>query len=304
MLRLAGGRAHKRWSVLVAVLAVCTGGAIGGCGDDAPTASSEGTDRFDANRAFALVERQVDVGQRPAGSPQLRRLAKGLRLLLPNGRFEPIPGEPELRNIVGMLPGSEPGIVVGAHYDTLDTPSGFVGANNGAAGTAVVIGVARALRRSALDPEAKQVSFVLFDGEEPPAGLPGEGLDFYNEGLRGSRAYIDAHPGGTSAMILLDYVGNRGLRLPREANSTEELWDRLLIAAKAVDAQRFFSGDTGPAIIDDHVPFLRAGVPAIDLIDWSYPGHSLADRLDKISRQSLDGVGETVVQLVEELRAE
>jgi glutaminyl-peptide cyclotransferase len=289
--------------MLVLILAMAAAG-VSGCGSGSTPASSDDVDRFDSQRAFELVKRQVGVGQRPAGSPQLRRLAAGLSLLLPNGRFEAIPGEPRLRNVVGTLPGRKPGIVVGAHYDTLVKPRGFVGANNGAAGSAVVIESARALSRAPADPEASMVTFVLFDGEEPPAGLPEESVDFYNEGLRGSRAYVDAHPGETSSMILLDYVGNRGLYLPREANSTEELWSRLLIAAEAVGAQRFFSSETGPAIVDDHVPFLRAGVPAIDLIDWSYPGHSLADGLDKISRQSLDAVGETVVQLVEELRSE
>ncbi len=277
--------------------------ALAGCGGS--SGGDQGlADRFDARAAYALVEEQVGYGQRPAGSSQLRRLSAELRPLLPNGRFEAIPGEPLLRNVVGTLPGREPGIVVGAHYDTLVKPRGFVGANNGAAGTAVVIEAAQALRRAPADGDARKVSFVLFDGEEPPAGLPEESVDFYNEGLRGSRAYVKAHPGETSAMILLDYVGNRGLRLPREANSTEELWSHLLAAAETVGAQRFFSSETGPAIIDDHVPFLRSGVPAIDLIDWSYPGHSLADDLDKISRQSLDGVGEAVVQLVEELRSE
>ncbi|HEU4944399.1 MAG TPA: M28 family metallopeptidase [Solirubrobacterales bacterium] len=277
---------------------------LAGCGDSSSGRQEQSAERFDAKAAYALVEEQVGYGQRPAGSPQLRRLAVELRRSMPNAQFEAIPGEPRLRNVVGTLPGREPGIVVGAHYDTLVKPRGFVGANNGAAGTAVVIEAAQALRRAPVDGEARKVSFVLFDGEEPPAGLPEESADFYNEGLRGSRAYVKAHPGETNAMILLDYVGSRGLRLPREANSTEELWSRLLTAAEAVGAQRFFSSETGPAIVDDHVPFLRSGVPAIDLIDWSYPGHSLADGLDKISRQSLDAVGETVVQLVEELRAE
>lgn len=277
---------------------------VSGCGSSVGGDEEQAVDRFDAGAAYALVEKQVDYGQRPAGSPQLRRLALELRRAMPDARFEAIPGEPRLRNVVSVLSGREPGIVVGAHYDTLVKPRGFVGANNGAAGSAVVIQSARALSGMPVDPRARKVSFVLFDGEEPAAGLPEESPDFYSEGLRGSRAYVDAHHGETSSMVLLDYVGNKGLRLPREASSTEELWTRLLGAAEAVGAQRFFSNETGPEIVDDHTPFLRAGVPAIDLIDWSYPGHSLADGLDKISRQSLDGVGETVVRLVEELRSE
>ena len=275
---------------------------LGGC--DGSSVGQRASDRFDADRAWRLVERQVDAGQRPAGSPQLRRLAGELRPMLPAGRFEAIPGEPGLRNIVGTLPGAKPGIVLGAHYDTLAKPRGFVGANNGAAGSAVVIEAARALRRMPAAPDAREVRFVLFDGEEPAEVLPEETADFYNEGLRGSRAYVAAHPGRTSAMVLLDYVGGRGLRLPREATSTEWLWRQLLGAADEVDVEGVFSEETGTSIVDDHTPFLREGVPAVDLIDWRYPGHSLADGLDKLSPRSLDAVGETVVQLVGELREE
>jgi Zn-dependent M28 family amino/carboxypeptidase len=251
-----------------------------------------------------LLERQVAVGQRPAGSPQLRKLAIALRKQLPNGRFESIPGEPRLRNVVGTLHGRGPAIVLGAHYDTLVKPRGFVGANNGAAGAAIVIQVAKSLANGPSPaPNAREVRFVLFDGEEPAAGLPEEGGDFYHEGLRGSRAYASRNQ-RTKAMILLDYVGNKELRLPREATSTSSLWERVLGAAERADISGIFSAETGPAIMDDHTPFLRSGAPAVDLIDWSYPGHSLEDGLDKISTQSLDAVGETMVRLVDELRSE
>jgi len=276
---------------------------LAGCG----SSTSEGTTSqspvgFDGPQAWQLVRLQVAAGQRPAGSQQLRRLAARLVKLLPEGRFEPVPGQPGLRNVVGSIPGGQPAVVLGAHYDTLVKPKGFVGANNGAAGSAIVIEVAKALEGAA-SASGREVKFVLFDGEEPAAGLPDKG-DFYNEGLRGSRAYVAAHGSETGEMILLDYVGNRGLFLPREASSSESLWKRLLQAATTVGASHFFSAETGPEILDDHTPFLRAGIPAIDLIDWRYPGHSLADGMDKISRSSLDGVGETVVQLVTELRNE
>lgn len=276
-----------------------------GCGSsDAPTTAERrpAVDRFSSDRAWALVRRQLAFGQRPAASPQLRRLAQRLRPMLPNGRFEPVPGEPGLRNIVGTVGGRTPGIVVGAHYDTLVKPKGFVGANNGAAGTAVVIEAARALAAEERPANAREVRFVLFDGEEPAAGLPEEHVDFYRVGLRGSRAYVAAHPGRTEAMVLLDYVGNRGLRLPREGSSNLAMWTKVRAAARAVGAGRSFPAEIGDEIVDDHTPFLRAGVPAVDFIDWSYPGHELNDRLDKLSRASLDAVGETVVELVLRLR--
>jgi glutaminyl-peptide cyclotransferase len=258
-------------------------------------------DRFDANGAWRLVERQLAYGQRPAGSPQLRRLADELRPVLPNGRFERLPDQPGLRNVVGTLPGRRPGIVIGAHYDTLVDPPGFVGANNGAAGSAIVVEVARSLRRLKRPAGAREVRFVLFDGEEPAAGLPEQSTDFYRAGLRGSRAYAARHPRRTAAMILLDYVGNRGLRLPREGSSTPALWAQLRTAARRVGAIRFFPDRTGVPIVDDHTPFLQSGVPAVDLIDWSYPGHDLSDGLDRLSTRSLDAVGETVVELASEL---
>ncbi len=276
---------------------------LAGCADSG-SADPGAAGAFDAGYAWRLIERQVDIGQRLAGSPQLRRLAVRLRRLLPAGRFEAIPGEPRLRNIVGVLPGRLPAVVLAAHYDTLAAPRGFVGANNGAAGTAIAIAAARALREEGAEAGGREVRFVLFDGEEPPAGLPEDSANFYSEGLRGSRAYTTAHPGATASMILLDYVANRGLLLPREATSTPALWTRLLIAAEAVGAGRVFSARAGPAVTDDHTPFLRAGVPAIDLIDWRYPGHSLADGIDRLSRRSVAGVGETVVRLISELRRE
>ena len=287
---------------------LCVGSLlVTGCGssDDARAERRKlRVDRFDSGAAWRLAEEQVDVGQRPAGSTQLRRLAERLRRMLPEGRFEPVRGERGLRNVVGTLAGKKPGIVVGAHYDTLVKPKGFVGANNGAAGTAVVVGVARALAGADVAAGSREVRFVLFDGEEPAAGLPEESRDFYTSGLRGSRAYVKAHPGDTANMILLDYVGNKGLRLPREGSSSIELWSRLRSSARRVGAQRIVPDTSSEEIVDDHSPFLRAGVPAIDLIDWRYPGHSLRDGLDRLSPASLDAVGESVTELVMRLRAE
>jgi hypothetical protein len=270
-------------------------------GDSEPQSRPAATaraDRFDADRAWKLVELQLAYGQRPAGSAQLRRLAPKLRDRLPGGRFEPVPGEPGLRNVVGTIPGRRPGLVIGAHYDTLVKPAGFVGANNGAAGSAIVVELGRALQRIERPANAREIRLVLFDGEEPAAGLPEESADFYNEGLRGSRAYVKAHKDRTAAMVLLDYVGNKNLRLPREGSSTKELWDDVRAAARAVGVARTFPDATQTAILDDHTPFLRQGIPAVDLIDWSYPGHDLSDTIDKLSRRSLDAVGETMVELV------
>ena len=104
-------------------------------------------------------------------------------------------------------------------------------------------------------------------------------------------------------MILLDYVGNRGLRLPREGFSDVGLWARLRAAAERAGQGRFFPATTEESIYDDHYPFLQRGIPAIDLIDWSYRpcDDKPCDNLSKISQRSLDATGESVLELLRTL---
>jgi glutaminyl-peptide cyclotransferase len=254
-----------------------------------PPAPAVAVDRFDSSAAWDLLVEQVELGPRPAGSEASRRLAARLRELVPNGRYQPVPGG--LRNVVGTVRGREPGyIVVGAHYDTKDIP-GFVGANDGASGTAIVAQLARTIRQP-----RHRIYFVFFDGEESPRGTPD--YAFLRRGLRGSKVaaprFSDAR-----AMVLLDFVGDRRLRIPRESNSNIELWSRLRAAARRVGAGRVFPDETFGAVSDDHVPFLEQGVPSIDLIDFDFPCfHRVCDDLGVVSERSLDAVGETVYELV------
>jgi hypothetical protein len=284
---------------------------IGGGGDSksdrapavAPPVPKPTADRFDAPRAFALIRRELSYGQRPAGSAQLRRLAEVLRRALPDGHFEPVKGSDPthpLRNVVGTIPGRAPAIVVGAHYDSEYHPKGFVGANDSAAGTAAVVELARGLAR-ATDANAREVRFVLFDGEEEGPGC--SNAHFATCALRGSRAYVAAHRREVGQMVLLDYIANKGVRLPREGSSTPALWARVRAAANEVGVGAVFPPSDQVTIYDDHTPFLRAGIPSVDLIDFSYRyADGLKDTIDKLSLASLDAVGETVFALVSELR--
>jgi glutaminyl-peptide cyclotransferase len=270
----------------------------------APAVPRASTTRFDGRRAFALLRAQVrDYGWRPAGSRSLRRLALRLRGLLPGGRFESISGHSGLRNIVGTISGREPAILVGAHYDVESVPKGFVGANDGAAGTAAVVYLARAVARAPRPPGARAVRFVLFDGEEERAGC----ADFLRCGLRGSRSYARRHAKRLGSMVLLDYIAAKEqLSFPREGGSDEALWEKLRSAADAVGVGSLFPAGAGYGeILDDHTPFAARGVPAIDIIDFDYgPRDTLADNLDAVSERSLDAVGEAVYRLVVRLRAE
>jgi glutaminyl-peptide cyclotransferase len=219
--------------------------------------------------------------------------------MLPDGTFEPFPSKgPQqgLRNIVGTLPGRPPAILIGAHYDTQYRPKGFVGANDSAAGTAALVEIARDLG-SDLAASHREIRFVLFDGEEAPPRCTDR--DFQYCALRGSRAYAAAHPSQVGDMILLDYIANRGAHFPRETNSSPDLWAQLRHAAEQVGTEDLFPNTTQTPIIDDHIPFLQAAVPSIDLIDWSYPyKNGTQDTLDKLDPAVLDKVGETVDQLV------
>jgi hypothetical protein len=254
-------------------------------------------DRFDATRAMATAKMQVEAGQRPAGSPTLRKVAEQLRAELPNGRFEDVPAHPGLRNVVGDLPGPGPVIVIGAHYDTESHPEGFVGANDAAAAVGAVVELARALKAQTRSAIAPGIRFVLFDGEEEPHPTD----DFYRDALRGSKSYVQLHAEEVRAMVLLDYVGNTGVRLPREGTSTASLWQDVRDAAGKVGVGDIFPDKTEASIFDDHTPFLRAGIPAVDLIDWSYKyKDGLEDTYDKLSADSVDAVGETIVQLIKD----
>jgi hypothetical protein len=268
---------------------------------DAALAPVPTTHGFDGRRAFALLREQVvRYGWRPAGSDALRRLAVRLRALLPGGRFEPIPGHRGLRNVVGSIPGRGKPIVVAAHYDVEARPVGFVGANDGAAGTAAVVELARSLARAKRTPQDRPVRFVLFDGEEEPAGC----VPFESCGLRGSKAYAHRHAGELRSLVLLDYIAEKhGLSFPREVGSDPALWQRLRAAASEVGVGALFPDADSGQIIDDHKPFTDRGIAAIDVIDFDYPPRdTLADNLDKVSVRSLDAVGEAVRRLVLQLR--
>ena len=259
-----------------------------------PATTSVKVDRFDSRAAFRLLREQVELGPRPAGSHASRRLARTLRGLLPRGRYEAVPGG--LRNVVGVVPGRRNSrqVIVGAHYDTKDIP-GFVGANDGASGTAITVQLARTVKPGRLP---DKLVFILFDGEESPRGS--SDFEFEQRGLRGSRVAARRHR--AAAMILLDFVGDRSLRIPREANSNRRLWSKLRAAARQVGVARNFPAGTAGAVSDDHVPFLRRGVPAIDLIDFGFPCfHRRCDDMSAVSERSVDAVGESVLRMLASL---
>ena len=272
---------------LVAVL--CTGLLIAA---GAVVASLHPGAPFDGRYAYELTKLQVSYGPRPAGSVAQRAVAARLVKLLPGGHFEPVPGG--LRNIVGQLPGRRPAIVVAAHYDTTDVP-GYLGANNSATGVGAVIAIARALKGDRRVPGRAAVRFVLFDGEEAPTGY----ADFYTEGLRGSRAYAAAHAKEIREVIVLDFIALHDEQLSRDRSADPALWSRLRAAARRAGTLDLFPSTLQGVVLDDHTPFLRASIPAVDLIDFRYPcWQKVCDDMSQVSSKNLTRVGATVLELL------
>ena len=301
-----------RWKLRSASLALAATALVtSGCGEgESPTVAADPAPGFAADRAFADLRRQVELGPRPAGSQANRRLTRLLAKKLRAAGAERVGIQRPHRNVVATLPGSADGVVVvGAHHDTKPgIGSDFVGANDGASGVAVVLELARSLPSPLPGPS---VAIALFDAEEARGERP-----FAEDGLRGSRQYVRYAAGGGAqgspslervrAMVLFDLVGDCDLRIPRESNSDPGLYELFSIAAGGEP----FTGETG-AIVDDHVPFIEAGVPAVDLIDFTYgpgggtPGaywHSERDTLDKVCPESLDAVGEAALGAIPEIR--
>ena len=285
--------------VVVALVLLLTGGSDPGAQGPSANVASARVDRFDSARAWNALKYQVSLGPRPAGSAQLAKLAAYLRARLPRGHYEAVPGHPGLRNVVGRIPGSLPAVVVGAHYDTKDLP-GFVGANDGAGGTAAVLEISRDLRKLKRPKGAPEIRFVFFDGEE----ATDDSRDFLDTGVRGSTAYAERHAKEIRALILLDFVAEKGaMRIPREAGSNAALWARLRRAAQRVGSGAAFPDETSGEVTDDHTPFTERGIPAIDLIDFTFPcWHKPCDNLSAVSEHSLDVSGEAVLELLRSWR--
>ncbi len=124
---------------------------------------------------------------------------------------------------------------------------------------------------------------------------------FERYGLRGSKVAARAFRSAEAA-IVLDFVGDKELAIPRDQFSSRRLWTKLRAAARRTGHARHFPAREQGAVLDDHVPFIRAGVPAIDLIDFDFPcWHRTCDDLTAVSPRSLDAVGETMMAFLADL---
>ncbi len=247
--------------------------------------------RFDGDRAWKTLEYQVKLGPRPAGSAKSKELAAYIKAHLPNSHIEAVPGG--LQNVVGKIPGKGKPIVLAAHYDTKDLPD-FVGANDGAGGTAQMLEIARVMKTMKRPKNASPIWFVAFDGEEAT-----DDNDFMGTGVRGSKAFAKKYAKRIKELVLLDFVANKNLAIPYEQSSDASMWADLREAAERVGSDSAFPDTQQGVVEDDHTPFLRRGVPSIDLIDFNFPcWHKPCDDLSAVSKASLDKSGEAVLEFL------
>jgi glutaminyl-peptide cyclotransferase len=262
---------------------------------------------FDGNRAYEHLRQVVGIGPRTPGTPAAQATRDYIRQQLAKAGITateqafdvdtPI-GRLHMVNVIARIPGTSPDrIVVAGHYDTkIFREFRFVGANDAGSSTAFLIEWAR-LMKTRKNPYTMEALFL--DGEE--STHPTDWDDPNNR--YGSRHYVetaqkDKALAGIKALILVDMIGDRDLQIERELYSTSWLTDAIWAAAKRLKHDDVFLG-TGGSIEDDHIPFLRAGVPAVDIIDGpgSYPPwHTAGDTLDKVSARSLQIVGDVLLE--------
>jgi glutaminyl-peptide cyclotransferase len=266
--------------------------------------------RFDSNRAWEHLRRLVTLGPRPAGSAAIQNsrtyikdqlAAAGLTVAEQAWDDQTPLGAVHLVNLLATVPGGRTDrIVIAGHYDTKrfrEFP--FVGANDGGSSAAFLLEIARVLkaRRNTLT-----VEVLFLDGEEAVVEWRG------NDHTYGSRHYVETAKRNGSlaslkAMVLVDMIGDRDLRIKRDLNSTGWLTNIIWDTARQQKLAAYFPAES-TQVEDDHLPFMQAGVPSVDIIDLEYaPWHTAGDNLEAVSAHSLQVVGDVVLLALPQIEA-
>jgi peptidase M28-like protein len=269
---------------------------------------------IDSARAMQYVKEIVAFGPRPLGSASHKKVEDYIRAHLTGDEVEndiftadTPEGKFPVHNIVAKFPGTKDGIVViASHYDT-NYPfrkTSYVGANDGGSSSALLMELANQLRGKKRD--GYSVWLVWDDAEE--AIQPGTEVPFLDDSLYGIRHLAEKwEADGTlkkiKAFLLADMIGDADLNVDRDGNSTPWLEEVIYEAATRLGYQSHFFARTLPGVEDDHIPFVKRGVPSADLIDFNYGyndvfWHTPQDTVDKLSPKSLEIVGSTMLESV------
>lgn len=275
---------------------------------------------FNGERAMDHVKKQVEIGPRIPGSPELAKtrdyivtFLKGSGLTVKTDEFTAVTpiGEKKMVNVTGEIPGeSNDVIIIASHYDSkYFKDMHFVGANDPGSSVGTLLEMARVLGANQQKPKLTYW-LVFFDGEEafcrdweqcknPNPIDPSNPLPDNTYGSRHYVAKLREHNelGRVRSLILLDIMGYKELKLGRDTMSTKWLQDIVWRTARDLGYGKYFVDIPEGVGGDDHEPFLRAGVDSVDLIQLNgYPyWHKADDTLDKVSAQSMKIVGEVVL---------
>ena len=268
---------------------------------------------FNEQRAFEDLKQFTELGPRPPGSDahdwaylliHLGFLGAGVDVH--NVSFDtfeastPV-GKIEMTNVIARIPGAQPDLVIlGGHYVTKRMKMRFVGANDGGSSTAFLIEMAQALaqRRNRFT-----YWIVLFDGEEALKSWSAA------DGLYGSRHFVQTltkdQVKQIRAMINVDMIGGRNLHIHRDTHSDPQLGKLIFREGQELGYGRYFLDKPLP-VEDDHLPFVRAGLPAVDLISLDYGPlnlywHTPLDTVGKCSATSLGIVGRVLLSALDDL---
>jgi Zn-dependent M28 family amino/carboxypeptidase len=273
----------------------------------AVAAASQAAD-FSGASAFKYTQASVAFGPRPSGSAANRQLQAYIRAQLRTMKCEVIEdpflgktpkGDVPMTNIIAKFPGrTGHAIAVTGHFDTKLFPGRkFVGANDGGSSTGLLLELARVLTNT---PHGDDIYVVFFDGEE----AVGDWTE--TDSVYGSRhlAYkwkADGTLPKIKALINVDMIGDKSLGVLIEEESTQSLRKLVWNAASELGYKAYFL-DSGEKVEDDHLPFLKLGVPSLDIIDFDYdPWHKDSDTMDKLSPKSLEIVGTVVLESVKRI---
>lgn len=254
---------------------------------------------FDGGRALNDIAFQTGLGPRTPGSSAHAKTVEWIQSELENYDWQTevqeavMMGQP-IQNVIARRGRGEEWIILGAHFDSRfvadndpdvskrSTP--VPGANDGASGVAVLMELGRVIPPD-LD---KEIWLVFFDAEDN-GGYPGW------DWILGSRAFVQNLEDSPDAMVVVDMVGDKDLSIYLERNSDLELSGQIWSQAARLGYSDYFIPLPKYNMLDDHTPFLEAGITAALLIDFDYPyWHTTEDTLDKVAAESLQVVGETL----------
>lgn len=256
--------------------------------------------QFDGQRAYQHVVEQVSFGPRYPGSDGHSTTIQWISQELENNGWQvehqtlKIEGH-AVHNLIAHHGEQLPDTIIGAHYDTrlwadndpdpAQRGQPVLGANDGASGVAVLLELARVIPGDA----QKNTWLVFFDAED-------QGRISGWDWILGSTAFVQNLQADPQAVIIVDMIGDKDLNIYLEKNSdpalSKQIWDQ----AAALGYEKEFINEEGYSILDDHTPFLEAGIPAIDIIDFDYPAwHTINDNLEQVSAESLQAVGDTLL---------